>query len=106
MIVSRNSGVCAELAWLLCSPMCLKTGSVQLEHPLYHAPTHAHLNARRKVVVLGAGYIGVEFAGIFRRFGAEVHVAYRGEMPLRGFDEEVGVGRLACVRRVGGWRRH
>ncbi len=48
-----------------------------------------HLSARRKITVIGGGYIGVEFAGIFKRFGAEVHVAYRQQQPLRGFDQEV-----------------
>lgn len=43
----------------------------------------------RKVTVLGAGYIAVEFAGIFARLGTEVHVVYRQPLPLRGFDEEV-----------------
>eukprot|EP00887_Chlorella_sp_A99_P002348 scaffold10.g2348.t1 len=40
------------------------------------------------VVILGAGYIAVEFAGIFRGLGAEVHLMYRAPLPLRHFDEE------------------
>ncbi|KAG2453963.1 hypothetical protein HYH02_001010 [Chlamydomonas schloesseri] len=43
----------------------------------------------KKVAVLGSGYIAVEFAGIFSRFGAEVHTVYRQPLPLRGFDGEV-----------------
>jgi len=43
----------------------------------------------KKVVVLGGGYIALEFAGIFKRFGSDVHVVYRADLPLRGFDEEV-----------------
>ena len=43
----------------------------------------------RRVAVVGAGYIGLEFAGIFNAFGAQVHVFYRSTLPLRGFDEEV-----------------
>ena len=41
------------------------------------------------VVVYGSGYIALEFAGIFNGFGAETHLVYRGELPLRGFDEDV-----------------
>lgn len=41
-----------------------------------------------RVAVLGGGYIAVEFAGIFRRFGGSVDVVYRQPLPLRGFDEE------------------
>jgi glutathione reductase (NADPH) len=41
----------------------------------------------RRVVIIGGGYIGVEFAGIFRGLGAEVDLLYRQKLPLRGFDE-------------------
>ena len=41
------------------------------------------------LLVLGAGYIAVEFAGIFRGFGSEVSLAYRADLPLRGFDEDI-----------------
>lgn len=43
------------------------------------------------VVILGAGYIAVEFAGIFNGLGAEVHLMFRAPLPLRGFDEECRV---------------
>jgi glutathione reductase (NADPH) len=42
-----------------------------------------------RVVVVGGGYIAVEFAGIFAGLGAKTHQIYRGELFLRGFDEEV-----------------
>ena len=43
----------------------------------------------QRVVVVGGGYIAVEFAGIFNGLGAEVVLAYRGEQILRGFDRDV-----------------
>ena len=43
----------------------------------------------RRVLVVGGGYIAVEFAGIFAGLGAETTLAYRGELFLRGFDEGV-----------------
>ncbi|WP_428540194.1 glutathione-disulfide reductase [Rhodopila sp.] len=43
----------------------------------------------RHVVIVGSGYIAVEFAGIFRALGAEVHLVYRQPLPLRGFDEDI-----------------
>jgi len=43
----------------------------------------------RRVMVLGGGYIAVEFAGIFNGLGAQTELVYRGPMFLRGFDEEV-----------------
>jgi len=42
-----------------------------------------------RVVILGGGYIAVEFAGIFHGLGAEVDLIYRGEEILRGFDGDV-----------------
>ncbi len=41
------------------------------------------------VVVVGGGYIAVEFAGIFKGLGAQTHLVYRGPLFLRGFDEGV-----------------
>ena len=41
------------------------------------------------VAVIGGGYIGVEFAGIFANLGSKTHLVYRQPLPLRGFDEEV-----------------
>jgi glutathione reductase (NADPH) len=43
----------------------------------------------RRVVVLGSGYIAVEFAGIFAALGAQVDLAYRAPLPLRGFDHDM-----------------
>jgi glutathione reductase (NADPH) len=39
--------------------------------------------------VIGGGYIGVEFAGIFSRAGVEVTQIVRCDTVLRGFDEEL-----------------
>ncbi|MGV6875064.1 glutathione-disulfide reductase [Pseudochelatococcus sp. B33] len=43
----------------------------------------------RRVLVIGAGYIAVEFAGIFAGLGAETAMVYRGKTLLRGFDADV-----------------
>ncbi len=43
----------------------------------------------RRVLIVGGGYIGVEFGGIFHGLGAQVTIAYRGEQILRGFDDDV-----------------
>lgn len=40
----------------------------------------------KRVAVIGAGYIAVELAGIFRTLGSEVHMFIRGETVLRTFD--------------------
>ncbi len=43
----------------------------------------------RRVLVVGGGYIAVEFAGIFNGLGAEVTLIHRGAQLLRGFDGAV-----------------
>ncbi|WP_251978098.1 glutathione-disulfide reductase [Salinicola avicenniae] len=43
----------------------------------------------QRFLVLGGGYIAVEFASIFNGLGADTHLVYRGELFLRGFDNEV-----------------
>jgi glutathione reductase (NADPH) len=42
-----------------------------------------------KVVIVGGGYIGVEFAGIFHGLGAQTTQLYRGDLFLRGFDDDI-----------------
>ena len=43
----------------------------------------------RRVVIVGGGYIAVEFAGIFKAAGAHVEVLVRSESILRGFDQDI-----------------
>ncbi len=43
----------------------------------------------KRVVVVGGGYIAVEFASIFHGLGAQTSLLYRGELFLRGFDGAV-----------------
>lgn len=40
----------------------------------------------RRVLVVGGGYIAVEFASIFHGCGSETRLLYRGDLFLRGFD--------------------
>jgi glutathione reductase (NADPH) len=43
----------------------------------------------RHAVIVGGGYIAVEFAGIFAGLGVETTLVYRGPMFMRGFDDDV-----------------
>lgn len=43
----------------------------------------------KRVLVIGGGYIAVEFASIFNGLGAKTSLLYRGELFLRGFDNAV-----------------
>ncbi|MBA4355011.1 MAG: glutathione-disulfide reductase [Novosphingobium sp.] len=49
-----------------------------------------HLDALpKRVVISGAGYIAMEFAGIFNALGCHVTVVNRSETLLRGYDESL-----------------
>ncbi|CAN7581107.1 glutathione-disulfide reductase [Pseudomonas sp. LjRoot71] len=43
----------------------------------------------KRVLVVGGGYIAVEFASIFNGLGADTSLLYRGDLFLRGFDKAV-----------------
>jgi glutathione reductase (NADPH) len=66
-----------------------RPGIPGIEHSItsneaFHLPT-----LPGEVVIVGGGYIAVEFAGIFNGLGAKVTQLYRGEQILRGFDDDV-----------------
>jgi glutathione reductase (NADPH) len=43
----------------------------------------------RRPLIVGGGYIAVEFAGIFHGLGAHVSLVHRGQLFLRGFDDDM-----------------
>jgi glutathione reductase (NADPH) len=43
----------------------------------------------RKIIIVGGGYIGVEFAGIFHGLGVDVTQVHWAPLFLRGFDDDV-----------------
>jgi len=43
----------------------------------------------RRILIVGGGYIAVEFAGIFNGLGAHTVQLYRGPLFLRGFDDDI-----------------
>tara|TARA_R110002072_G_scaffold97528_3_gene214479 strand:+ start:11773 stop:13152 length:1380 start_codon:yes stop_codon:yes gene_type:complete len=45
----------------------------------------------RKAIVVGGGYIAVEMAGILNGLGVDTTLVYRGDIFLRGFDEELRI---------------
>lgn len=56
-----------------------------------------HLDALpRRAVIVGAGFIANEFAGILCQLGVEVTLVVRSDTPLRGWDRDI-VDRLMAV---------
>lgn len=43
----------------------------------------------RRILIVGGGYIAVEFAGIFSGLGAETFLSYRAAEPLKDFDADL-----------------
>ena len=48
-------------------------------------------NRPNRALVVGGGYIAVEFAGIFNGYGADTSLIYRRDLFLRGFDMDVRI---------------
>ncbi|MGA7657752.1 MAG: glutathione-disulfide reductase [Methylocella sp.] len=46
----------------------------------------------QRMLIVGGGYIAVEFAAIFARLGTDVTLVTRGENVLRGFDDDLRLG--------------
>ncbi|HEY8300108.1 MAG TPA: glutathione-disulfide reductase [Methyloceanibacter sp.] len=53
------------------------------------------------MVIIGAGYIGMEFASIFAGLGVTVTVLYRGDQILRDFDMDLRDGLAEAMRNRG-----
>ena len=55
----------------------------------------------KRVLIVGGGYIAVEFAGIFNGLGSDVVQVYRGPLFLRGFDDDVRAHLAGEIRKHG-----
>ena len=55
----------------------------------------------RRLVVVGSGYIGMEFASVFKRLGARVTLVNRGANVLRGFDDDMRDGVRDALTHAG-----
>ena len=54
-----------------------------------------------KIVIVGAGYIAVEFAGIFQSLGVDVTLVLRADKILRGFDKDLRMCLATEMRKRG-----
>jgi len=43
----------------------------------------------KRVLIVGGGYVALEFANIFHGLGAETRIVHRGDRMLRGFDDDL-----------------
>jgi glutathione reductase (NADPH) len=54
-----------------------------------------------RVAIVGAGYVGVEFAGVFRALGSRVTLFFRHPLPLNHFDPLIAEGVNEHLARAG-----
>jgi len=57
-----------------------------IEHAISSDDLFSLKTLPQKMVIVGGGYIAVEFASILQALGTEVTLIYRGDLFLRGFD--------------------
>lgn len=43
----------------------------------------------KRILIVGGGYIALEFANIFQGLGVDVTLIFRQDLPLRGFDQDI-----------------
>jgi glutathione reductase (NADPH) len=55
----------------------------------------------KRAIIVGGGYIAVEFAGIFNGLGVETTLMYRRDKILRGFDEDLRTGLMEEMSKKG-----
>jgi len=53
------------------------------------------------LMVVGGGYIAVEFASVFARLGSQVTQVFRADNVLRGFDEDLRLGLAEAMTHAG-----
>ncbi|MDQ3327823.1 MAG: mercuric reductase [Chloroflexota bacterium] len=70
--------------------------------PYLNSTTIMELNSvPERLLILGGGYIGLEFAQMFRRFGSEVTIVQRGKQLLSREDEDIAAEVAKILREDG-----
>jgi glutathione reductase (NADPH) len=88
-IAIGDKKVTAEKILIAVGGKPLKPDIPGIEHTIisdqiFHLPEQP-----KSIVIVGGGYIGVEFASIFNGLGSQVTLISRGHRILRGFDEDI-----------------
>jgi glutathione reductase (NADPH) len=79
----------------------LPAGVAGLEHAITSNEVFDLPVFPRRLVVVGGGYIAVEFASLFQRLGSKVTQIVRASNILRGFDEDMRAGMREAMTRAG-----
>ena len=79
----------------------MPTGVKGLEHAISSNEIFDLPVFPRRLLVVGGGYIAVEFASLFQRLGSQVTMAMRGPNLLRGFDDDMRNGMRDAMANAG-----
>ncbi|HZP21760.1 MAG TPA: glutathione-disulfide reductase [Bauldia sp.] len=67
----------------------IDAGVAGVDHTIVSDDVFRMARLPKRILIVGAGFVGIEFAGIFSALGVETTVLYRGAEILRGFDHDV-----------------
>ncbi len=85
-----NEKVTAEKILIAVGGKPVKPDTIQgIEHSITSREIFHVQEQPKRIVIIGGGYIGVEFACILNGLGSEVTVVIRGDKILKGFDEDI-----------------
>src|ERR1700728_2004324 len=94
--------ICARHILIACgSHPVMPTGVEGLEHAISSNEVFDLPVFPRRLLVVGGGYIAIEFASLFQRLGSQVTMVMRGPNLLRGFDEDMRNGMRDAMARAG-----
>jgi pyruvate/2-oxoglutarate dehydrogenase complex dihydrolipoamide dehydrogenase (E3) component len=89
---------------IICTGSRAKVGDtpgLEEAKPLTHIEALELDEIPKHLLILGGGYVGLEFAQAFRRFGAAVSVLERNERILKNEDEDVSNGLTEILKGEG-----
>ncbi|MBL1420029.1 MAG: glutathione-disulfide reductase [Alphaproteobacteria bacterium] len=100
-LVNENRDVTAKYILIATGAAPFKPQIEGIEHAITSNEAFDLKQLPSDIVVVGGGYIAVEFAGIFNGLGVNTHLIYRGEKILRGFDQDLQDGLTAELALAG-----
>jgi len=101
-LVQQNRDVTAGTILIATGAAAFKPASVPgIEHAITSNEAFHLTHLPKRILVVGGGYIAVEFAGIFNGLGAQTQLMYRRDKILRGFDEDLRDGLMEEMGKKG-----
>ena len=101
-LVAEGRDVTADKILIATGGTPFKPASVPgIEHAITSNEAFHLEELPKRGIVVGGGYIAVEFAGIFNGLGVETVLLYRRDKVLRGFDEDLRDGLMEEMKKKG-----